>query len=298
MVQHPIGPDVRVDEARYQQRPKCGTHDKRGHYPRPLARFPGLDGNRVVVLGGNLLRGLVTDFVIPCVSRGHHRAIAEHIDLSRYSIAAPKQAFQSAGLEDSGAFATYSIQPAVDVHDALPGVQWPEYPTGGNSLIQLTYFRLLQPLSEFGLAYQNELQHGPAVALTVIRQQPQLLQHVIAQNLGLIDDDRNPFLRAVKLKQMVQRLYVLQIGRSEGGVKIELSHDYPHYLQERELGVVDVRDPGPLVIALQQGIYERGFSAPGFAGQHRQAAQIPLQPRFERGEALKMSWAEIDCAAR
>src|SRR5260370_8984226 len=119
MGQHPIGPDVRVDEARYQQRPKCGTHDKRGHYPRPLARFPGLDGNRVVVLGSNLLRGLVTDFVLPCVKRGHHRAIADHIDLSRYSIAAPKQPFQSPGLEDSASSPTYIIQPAVDGHDAI-----------------------------------------------------------------------------------------------------------------------------------------------------------------------------------
>src|SRR6202022_1554213 len=160
MVQY-LRPDVRVDEARYQQRPERGTRDKSAHYQRPRARFPVLDGNRVVVLGGSLLRGPVTDFVLPCVKRGHHRGIAEHIDLSRYSIAAPKQAFQGAGLEEGGAFATYSVQPAVDVHDALPEVQWPELPTGGNSLIELTWFRFLQPLGEFRLAYQNELQPGP-----------------------------------------------------------------------------------------------------------------------------------------
>ena len=50
-----------------------------------------------------------------------------------------------------------------------------------------------------------------------------------------------------------------------------------------------MRDPGPLVVALQQGIYEGGFSGPGFASQQGEASQLLRQSRFERGEAFKMS---------
>src|ERR1700730_9998601 len=110
------------------------------------------------------------------------------------------------------------------------------------------------------MAHQNELQ----AAVTAIRQKPQFLQYVVAHELGLIDDYRNPFLLAAKRQQSIQRLDVIQLRRS-GGVKLHLSQDYLHYFEERELRVVYMRDPDPLVVPLQQGIYEGGFSGPGFA---------------------------------
>src|SRR5260221_6206814 len=143
------------------------------------------------------------------------------------------------------------------------------------------------------MAHQNELQ-APG---TAIRQQPQFLQYVIAQELGLIDDYRDPFLLAAKRQQSIQRLEVIQLRRS-GGVKLHLSEDYLHYFQERELGVLYVCYPDPLEIALQQGIYEGSLPGPGLARQQGQASQFPRQSRFERSEAFKMSWAKIDRAVR
>ena len=74
--------------------------------------------------------------------------------------------------------------------------------------------------------------------------------------------------------------------------------DYPQYFQERELRVGYVCNPDLLEIALQQGIYEGSFSGPGLTRQQGEAIQLPRQSPFERGEAFKMSWAEIDGAAR
>src|SRR5260370_375008 len=95
------------------------------------------DPNRVIVPGGNLVRGLVADFSLRPVVRGLHRAMAEHVNFSGYSIATPKQALQSAALEDCRAVAALSTQPTFDVLDGLGGVERFKYSAGGNSLIQL-----------------------------------------------------------------------------------------------------------------------------------------------------------------
>jgi hypothetical protein len=79
---------------------------------------------------------------------------------------------------------------------------------------------------------------------------------------------------------------------------LQLRHHDLHHFEKRKLGVIDVRDAQPFVIALQQRIDQRGFSGAGFAGQQGQAAQVARQALFQRREAFQMGRAEIDRTAR
>src|ERR1700751_5523535 len=98
-----------------QQQNRCERDTYGGPHQGPRAKSLLYDLDRVVIIGGSLVGGLVADLSFSCVIGGLHRGMAEHVDFSGYAVASPKQAFQGAALEDCRAAATLSAQFAFDV---------------------------------------------------------------------------------------------------------------------------------------------------------------------------------------
>jgi hypothetical protein len=148
--------------------------------------------------------------------------------------------------------------------------------TCNHALRQLLQLRARQHAAQLGLADQHDLQQL-ALAGFQVGQQAQLLQHVGAEVLCLVDDEHAALAGRVALQQEgVQRVDVVldrdhaAVGRRHGDV--ELLADRLQQLRHRQLGVEDVGHMAAFGDLLQEAAAHRGLAGADVAGQQDEAA--------------------------
>ena len=168
---------------------------------------------------------------------------------------------------------TRHLQAVVYVGPGLLEVERPEVVARGDALVQLAQLRAGQHRRQLRLADQDNLQQLLAVGFQV-GQQPDLLQYVVVQVLGLIDQQ----YRLAPQYMVHQQEMVQLVGqRLEGEVVAVVVDDQLvadrgeqfHRVQRR---IEDDGDVGIVGQLLQQAAVDGGLARAHFTGQENESA--------------------------
>jgi len=168
--------------------------------------------------------------------------------------------------------------------------------TGGDPLGELAEVAAGEQVAEFRLPYEDDLQQLLFVGLE-IREQPQLLQDVDTEVLGLFDDENGPAAAGVGVEQGIvdevdkhlHARFALAVGDPE------FVADRGKKLGDRQFRIEeegDISIPGDL---FQQEAAEGGLPRAHITSQQDEAAVAPDAVQ-EMGEGLLVTPAHVEVA--
>ena len=218
-------------------------------------------------------------------------AAGQQVDAPGHAARQLVDAFQCLGVERWRAAVPGHGQAVLNVLQGLGLTQRVEVKTRDHALGQLLQLRAGQHRAQFGLADQHDLQQL-AFAGFEVGQQAQLLQHVGAQVLCLVDDQHAALAGRVALQQEgVQRVdVVLDRDHAGGGLRhrdVELLADRLQQLRHRQLGVEDVGHMAAFGDLLQEAAAHGGLAGADVAGEQHEAAARAAHAAAGGGHAVQ-----------
>ena len=180
-------------------------------------------------------------------------------------------------------------QPVGDVLGAFLGAQRVEVEAGDDPLGQLLQLGPRQHVAQLGLADQHDLQQLAFVGFQV-GEQAQLLQHLGAELLGLVDNEHAVAAGRVGLQQeLVEQPRPVAHGfgacRRAGGDHTEVLTHGLHQLGGGEARVDDIGHVAVRRHLLQETAADGGLAGADLAGEHHEAATA-VQPVEKVGQRL------------
>ena len=188
------------------------------------------------------------------------------------------------------------LHPVLDVRARLLLGERPQVISRGDPLGELTQLRPGEELRQLGLADQDDLEELLPRRLEV-RQQPDLLEHLGAEVLRLVDDQHGPTPAPVRVEQgLGERVDEDLEARRAGGIGDPelVTHDREQ-LDRRQPGIEDHGDIDVGRQLLEQGAAHRGLPC---ANLPRQLHDAPATPDSveQMGESLAVRVAQIEVA--
>ena len=167
----------------------------------------------------------------------------------------------------------------------------------GHTLGELAQVLAGQHLAQLGLADEDDLQELLARGLEV-RQQADLLQHLAAEVLRLVDHQHGAAPARVRVQQVAvegvdQRL---EAGGARGIDHVQLVADRGQQLDGREGGIEHHGHVDRRRELLEQRAAERGLAGSHLARELHEAAAALAQPPQQVGQRLAVAVGEVEIA--
>jgi hypothetical protein len=229
--------------------------------------------------------------VLPGGPGAQQRAAGQQVDAPRHAARQAVDALERGRLKGQRPGVPGHGQPVLDVLDGLGLAQRVQMKAGNHALGQLLQLGARQHAAQLGLADQHDLQQL-ALAGFQVGQQAQLLQHVGAEVLCLVDDQHAALAGRVALQQeSVQRVDVV-LDRDHAAVggrhrNVELLAHRLQQLRHRQLGVEDVGHMAACGDLLQEAAAHRGLAGADVAGQQHEAATRAAHRAAGGGHAVQ-----------
>ena len=168
--------------------------------------------------------------------------------------------------------------------------------TGGDPLGKLLHFGTGDHFPEFGLPEEDDLEKLAAARFKIC-QKPQLLEHIEAEVLGLIDDKNGMIALGVDFEEVTVEAVDKDLGASGpfGIVDAELVADRSQEFHCGKLGVKYESDFRLLGQALEETSENRRFPRPHLSGEKNEAASA-LDTVDQMGQGLPVLFAGIEIA--
>ena len=170
--------------------------------------------------------------------------------------------------------ASCDLHAVLDVLIRLVAVQGVEVITDADPLPELPEPLVGQDLVQLGLAHQDDLQELAFRGLQV-RQQPNLLEELGRERLGLVDDEHDALLAGVALEQeFVQQRQQIALRRQALRLQAQVVADVFQEVRGGELGVEQVRRARVAVEPGEHHLDERGLARAGLARDDRESLRL------------------------
>ena len=199
---------------------------------------------------------------------------------------------QCAGRERNLAFAARHAQPMSDVVLGLRAAERGEMVLGGHPLRELPQLAAGQHLLQLRLAHEHDLDQLLGVRLQV-RDEPDLLEHLGREVLGLVDEEHDVAALLPRLEQeSVQRVDVV-LERAAGDGDVQVLEGRAQQLGRGERRIEHEGSGGARVEPREEIARERRLARSHLTGDEDESA--PLAPaELQVGEGLRVALGQVE----
>ncbi len=181
---------------------------------------------------------------------------------------------EGVGFEELAFARTRDPQAVPDVLDRILVAQGSQVEAQPHALLELHEFGRVDLVAKLRLPGEDDMQYLLARRLHA-REQADLLEHLVAQVLRLVDDQEHlASLRVLLDQELVERRQDFRLAHPERAVA-ELDQHGLQELDRRDLRLVELRDHDVLVDLLEEALDQRRLARADFAGDHHEAVREP-----------------------